>query len=37
VDPVVKQLQAADKRQDNYMLCFHSIVNGYASRAYSLY
>ena len=31
VDPVVKQLQAADKRQDNYMSCFHSIVNGYAS------
>jgi len=31
VDPVVKQLQVADKRQDNYMSCFHSIVNGYAS------
>ena len=31
VDPVVKQLQAADKRQDNYMSCFHCIVNGYAS------
>ena len=31
VDPVVKQLQAADKRQDNYMSCFHSIVSGYAS------
>ena len=31
VDPVVKQLQAADKRQDNYMSCFHSIVNGYGS------
>ena len=31
VDPAVKQLQAADKRQDNYMSCFHSIVNGYAS------
>ena len=31
VDPVVKQLQAADKQQDNYMSCFHSIVNGYAS------
>ena len=31
VDPVVKQLQTADKRQDNYMSCFHSIVNGYAS------
>lgn len=31
VDPVVKRLQAADKRQDNYMSCFHSIVNGYAS------
>ena len=31
VNPVVKQLQAADKRQDNYMSCFHSIVNGYAS------
>ena len=31
VDPAVKQLQAADKRQDNYMSCFHSIVSGYAS------
>ena len=31
VDPAVKQLQAADKRQDNYMSCFHSIVNGYGS------
>ena len=31
VDPVVKQLQAADKRQDNYMSCFHSIVSGYGS------
>ena len=31
VDPVVKQLQAADKRQDNYMSCFHSIVTGYAT------
>ena len=31
VDPVVKQLQAADKRQDNYMSCFHSIISGYAS------
>ena len=31
VDPAVKQLQAADKRQDNYMSCFHAIVNGYGS------
>ena len=31
VDPAVKQIQAADKRQDNYMSCFHSIVSGYAS------
>lgn len=31
VDPVVKQLQAADKRQDNYISCFHSIVTGYAT------
>lgn len=31
VDPAVKQLQAADKRQDNYMSCFHSIVTGYAT------
>ena len=31
VDPVVKLLQAADKRQDNYISCFHSIVTGYAT------
>jgi len=31
VDPVVKHLQAADKRQDNYISCFHSIVTGYAT------
>ena len=31
VDPVVKQLQAADKQQDNYISCFHSIVTGYAT------
>jgi hypothetical protein len=42
VDPVVKQLQAADNAAEplelcslrsskNYMSCFHSIVNGYAS------
>lgn len=31
VDPAVKQLQAADKRQDNYMSCFHYIVTAHAT------
>lgn len=31
VDPAAKKLKAADRRQDNYMSCFHSIVNGYAA------
>lgn len=31
VDPAVKKLQAADKRQDNYMSCFHYIVTAHAT------
>ena len=31
VDPVVKQLQAADKRQDNYMSAFHYIIQAHAT------
>lgn len=31
VDPVVKQLQAADKREDNYISAFHYIVQAHAT------
>ena len=31
VDPVVKQLQAADKREDNYISTFHYIVQAHAT------
>ena len=31
VDPVVKQLQAADKQQDNYMSAFHYIIQAHAT------
>ena len=31
VDPIVKQLQAADKREDNYMSAFHYIVMAHAT------
>jgi len=31
VDPIVQQLQAADKREDNYMSAFHYIVMAHAT------
>ena len=31
VDPVVKQLEAADKQQDAYMTAFRYINDGYAA------